>query len=272
MCCSVISSQSMASYVVLCRAKSNNCQTPKGSVGKTSLRNSKSSNYHVCQLRLIRVSYQPTYPQANMAVNPKFAAHVFAVNGGSRPVHTLELYLDFVCPYSAKLWKRINEDVIPHLQATKPDQVEIIFRQLIQPWHPSSTLVHESALAVEKVAPGKFWEYSNALFNAQKEYFDVNVVNETRNQTYQRLAELAGTVEVDKDSVYKLLHIADKPDGDAYNIGNQVTNDVKFITKAARQVSAHVTPTVFFNGVVENSISSGWTLDQWKEWIDNNVV
>ncbi|KAF3108350.1 hypothetical protein TWF594_004649 [Orbilia oligospora] len=232
-----------------------------------------------------------------MAVNPKFAAHVFAVNGGSRPVHTLELsHIPVLASVATghgsqavrelcrtgvdvgtpNLWRRlflmINEDVIPHLQATKPDQVEIIFRQLIQPWHPSSTLVHESALAVEKVAPGKFWEYSNALFNAQKEYFDVNVVNETRNQTYQRLAELAGTVEVDKDSVYKLLHIADKPDGDAYNIGNQVTNDVKFITKAARQVSAHVTPTVFFNGVVENSISSGWTLDQWKEWIDNNVV
>ncbi|KAF3917883.1 hypothetical protein ABW20_dc0107622 [Dactylellina cionopaga] len=144
--------------------------------------------------------------------------------------------------------------------------------KLIQPWHPSSTLVHESALAVEKVAPEKFWIYSNALFTKQREYFDVNVVNETRNQTYRRLAELATSLEINGDAVYKLLVVADKPDGDAYNIGNQVTNDVKFITKAARQVSAHVTPTVFFNGVMENSISSGWTLDQWTEWINTNIV
>lgn len=208
-----------------------------------------------------------------MAVNPKFATHIYS-SGNSQPtrVHTLELYLDFVCPYSAKLWKRINEDVIPYLEETKPNQVEIIFRQLVQPWHPSSTLTHESALAVEKVAPEKFWEYSNILFQHQVEYFDVNVVNETRNQTYKRLAGLAGTVDVDGDAVYKLLTIGDKPVDGAYNIGNQVTNDLKFITKAARQVSAHVTPTVFFNGVPDNNISSGWSLDQWKEWIETNVV
>ncbi|EWC44653.1 hypothetical protein DRE_06549 [Drechslerella stenobrocha 248] len=167
---------------------------------------------------------------------------------------------------------RINEDVIPYLKENKPNQVEIIFRQLVQPWHPSSTLVHESALAVERVSPDSFWAYSVALFAQQRDFFDVNVVNETRNQTYQRLAELAGSVGIDKDEVYKLLFIADKPDGDSYNIGNQVTNDLKFITKAARQVSAHVTPTVYFNGVVEGSISSGWTLDQWAEWIQKNVV
>ncbi|KAK6347201.1 hypothetical protein TWF696_007275 [Orbilia brochopaga] len=209
-----------------------------------------------------------------MAVNPKFAAHVYSAGADDKPakVHTLELYLDFVCPYSAKLFKRVKEDVIPYLEASKPKQVEIIFRQLVQPWHPSSTLVHESALAVEKTSPEKFWEYSQALFEHQREYFDVNVVNETRNQTYGRLAELAGSVGIDKDAVYKLLFVADKPDGDAYNIGNQVTNDLKFITKAARQVSAHVTPTVFFNGVMENSISSGWTLEQWQEWIEKNIV
>ncbi|KAF3909662.1 hypothetical protein AA313_de0207747 [Arthrobotrys entomopaga] len=205
-----------------------------------------------------------------MAVNPKFAAHIYSANyAGQKPPHSLEL-----CEYQPPkpFHSGINEDVIPYLEATKPKQVEIIFRQLIQPWHPSSTLVHESALAVEKVAPEKFWVYSDALFKAQKDYFDVNVVNETRNQTYTRLAELAATVGVNAAEVQKVLFIADKPDGDSYNIGNQVTNDVKLITKAARQVSAHVTPTVFFNGVMENSISSGWTLEEWKEWIEKNIV
>ena len=33
----------------------------------------------------------------------------------------------------------------------------------------------------------------------------------------------------------------------------------------------HVSPTVLFNGVPENSISSGWTIEQWEEWLDKNV-
>jgi hypothetical protein len=72
----------------------------------------------------------------------------------------------------------------------------IIFRPQIQPWHPSSTLVHEAALAVQQVRPDKFWEFSERLFDQQKDYFDVGTRDEPRNETYRRLAELAGGVEV----------------------------------------------------------------------------
>lgn len=62
--------------------------------------------------------------------------------------------------------------------------MQFIFRQQIQPWHPSSTLVHEAGVAVLRLAPSKFWDFSAKLFEQQKEYFDVNVVNEPRNDTY----------------------------------------------------------------------------------------
>ena len=52
----------------------------------------------------------------------------------------------------------------------------------------------------------------------------------------------------------------------------QVTDDLKLHIKAARLVGVHVSPTVVFNGIVENSISSGWTKEQWVEWLDKNVV
>lgn len=61
----------------------------------------------------------------------------------------------------------------------------------------------------------------------------MNVVNETRNKTYERLAKLAGDVGVDSKEVYGLLEVGDKPDKDgAMNVGNGVTNDLKIVIKA----------------------------------------
>lgn len=39
----------------------------------------------------------------------------------------------------------------------------------MQPWHASSTIVHEAAIAVEKIDNKKFFEFSDALFANQKE-------------------------------------------------------------------------------------------------------
>ena len=83
-----------------------------------------------------------------------------------------------------------------------------------------------------KTNPDKFWDFSKVLFDKQTEYFDVNVVNETRNKTYERLAKLAGEVGIDSKKIYQLLEVSDKPDKDGNtNVGNQVTNDLKIIVK-----------------------------------------
>ncbi|KAK2004714.1 hypothetical protein LX36DRAFT_563803 [Colletotrichum falcatum] len=217
-----------------------------------------------------------------MAVPPKFAAHKLTF-GPSKPFadgvpaqpHTIELYLDYVCPYSAKQFKTLYHEVVPAIRANPAwaSKVQVIFRQQVQPWHPSSTLVHESAIAVIKVAPHKFWEYSDALFKMQDDYFDSNVVNELRNDTYRRLAKLAASVGIDGDKVLQLLLVSDKPGSDgALNVGNGVTTDFKLLVKLARLTGVHVSPTVLFDGYPSSEISSGWALDQWKEWLQKNIV
>lgn len=208
-----------------------------------------------------------------MAVPPKFAGHKLAFSSENSPTHTLELYLDYACPFSAKIFRTLRESVIPAIKSNSvwAKSLTIIFRQQVQPWHPSSTLLHEVGLAVLRLSPELFWDFSAALFDEQKEYFDVSVVNETRNQTYRRLAKVAAKVGVDGDEVYRLVEIPDKPGEDgALNAGNQVTNDLKVVTKMNRLVGIHVTPTVVYDGVVQD-VSSGWNLDQWTEWLNKNI-
>ncbi|KAJ0122256.1 hypothetical protein J7T55_002768 [Diaporthe amygdali] len=222
-----------------------------------------------------------------MALPPKFKGHrllFFSDDpaapapteaSAAEPLHTIELYLDYVCPFSAKLFKTFVTSVAPKIRADPKlaSKVQVIFRQQIQPWHPSSTLVHEAALAVNRLAPSKFWTFSEALFNDQKSYFDVSLVNETRNATYKRLAKLgADSAGVSENELYKLLAIAEKASDDgSLNIGNGVTNDLKWSIKTARLVGVHVSPTVIFDGVVANEISSGWSADQWSEWLGKNI-
>ncbi|KAL8699236.1 MAG: hypothetical protein Q9201_006118 [Fulgogasparrea decipioides] len=166
----------------------------------------------------------------------------------------------------------LYHSILPSLPKKYPGKVQFIFRQQIQPWHPSSTLVHEAAAAVLRLAPSKFWEYSKTLFDHQKEFFDVNVVKEVRNETYRRLAILAAQTGIDENKTYELLHVGDKPGEDGgLNIGNDVTDDIKVMVKVNRLLGVHVTPTVLFNGVVENSISSSFTGEQWEHWLDKNI-
>ncbi|RFU28352.1 hypothetical protein B7463_g7971, partial [Scytalidium lignicola] len=207
-----------------------------------------------------------------MALAPKFAGQKFTATT-TPTLHTLELYLDYVCPFSAKMFKTVYNSVFPLIQSEYASNLQIIFRQQIQPWHPSSTLVHEAGVAALRLAPSKFWDFSKALFEHASEYYDVSVVNEVRNDTYKRLAKLAATVGIDEVKFYNLLVIPDKPGEDgSLNGGNAVTNDLKVLVKMNRMQGIHVTPTVVFDGVVENSISSSFTGEQWKEWLAKNVA
>lgn len=59
-------------------------------------------------------------------------------------------------------------------------------------------------------------------------------MNETRNKTYERLAKVAAKVDVDEKKVFDLLKVPDQPGKDgSLNLGNGVTNDVKFMVKVS---------------------------------------
>ncbi|KAK9475698.1 thioredoxin-like protein [Lipomyces japonicus] len=210
-----------------------------------------------------------------MSIQPRFLAHKLASASSvstaqSSSPHVVDLYLDYVCPYSAKLFNTVYHDLLPALAQTYgPGQFEFVFRQVVQPWHPASTLVHEAAIAVERLAPAKFWQFSGALFAHQAEFFDTAVYDEARHATYQRLADLAeSSVGVSAADVVALLNVPAKgDDGVEHNTGNKVTVDLKLFVRQHRQNSVHVTPTVAVDGIVNNDISSSWTVDQWQQFL-----
>ncbi|KAG9303598.1 hypothetical protein G9A89_018494 [Geosiphon pyriformis] len=204
-----------------------------------------------------------------MALSPLYSGHRY---GSSLAVHYLEAYLDYVCPFSAKLYQRLRNEVLPYVQEQYPNQIQFIFRQQVQAWHPSSTIVHEAALAVENVDKSKFFEFSDQLFAAQKDYYDESVQNLTRSQINERLAKLAESVGIPSRDFLDRLHITPTDDhSNARNAGNKVTNDLKLQIKLGRQQGIHVSPTVLWDGLIDNSISSSWTFDQWKEWLASKL-
>lgn len=128
-----------------------------------------------------------------MAVAPKFAGQKLAAGLSPLTVHTLELCrlfgrqrgnLEFeltaarsgLClsstismlrlkkycsndalQFSKKLFSTVYTSVKPLVEQKYKSKVQIVFRQQVQPWHPSSTLVHEAGVAVLQTNPEKFW-------------------------------------------------------------------------------------------------------------------
>lgn len=105
-------------------------------------------------------------------------------------------------------------------------------------------------------------------------YFDEAVVDKTRTEQYKSLSALAATTSpsLTHDKVLSLLQIAPvSTAAEATNHGNKITNELKYHIKLGRQTGIHVSPTVLWDGIVENSISSGWTLEQWKEFFGSKL-
>ncbi|KAJ1896075.1 hypothetical protein LPJ81_004821 [Coemansia sp. IMI 209127] len=203
-----------------------------------------------------------------MALAPAYAAHRLTGAALATPSHTLELFLDYTCPFSAKLWRTLQTQVLP-LLASK--NVTVVFRHQVQPWHPASTLLHEASLAVERLNPQGFAAFTGALFDNQRDYFDEATVNLTRTEIYRKLADLAIGINAVDDRVAMLQLLDIQASETPENKGNAVTGDLKYHIRLARAQGIHVSPTVVFDGIRDDSVSSSWSLNQWGTWLEQKI-
>mmetsp|Transcript_47378 Transcript_47378/g.120939 ORF Transcript_47378/g.120939 Transcript_47378/m.120939 type:complete len:208 (-) Transcript_47378:897-1520(-) len=182
----------------------------------------------------------------------------------------LGMFLDYVCPFSAKQYKALREEVYP---AYKDKSFSVTMYHQVQPWHPQGTICHEAGLAVGELSGhDAFFKFSDELFaTAKDKFFDVHTFDMTRNDLISKVCEIAGTTgTADPEEVKKLLAmlvVKDENSVYAKNPGSAMTQPLKFHTKFARQNGIHVTPTTMINGLIFDS-SSSWGLSEWKEVLD----
>ncbi|EIM85688.1 uncharacterized protein STEHIDRAFT_81225 [Stereum hirsutum FP-91666 SS1] len=204
-----------------------------------------------------------------MALQPSLRS--LNVAGTVRAPHTLDIFLDYVCPFSAKLARSIDNVLKPLLgPGGKYDgHVKVIIRPQVQPWHATSTYTHEAGLAVARVAPEFYWPFSVRLFERQEEFFDIPASTLTPLQIREKLAALAAEViPADKVDAFKeALKLKSSPNG-----GVAVTDDLKYTIKFSRQNGIHVSPTVLWDGLVANEISSSWGEKEWTEFLAAKIL
>jgi len=203
-----------------------------------------------------------------MALQPTLRPFVL---GHPTAPHTLDVFLDYVCPFSRKMSNNLETHVKPLIEndGIYFRKVKVIIRLQVQPWHGSSTFVHEIALAVARVCPQKFWEFHLALMNGQEDFYDIPSSKRTPIETRERLVELALPIvgEDKKKELTELLAHKTFPNG-----GNEVTDELKYPIKFSRQNSIHVSPTVLWDGLVAGEISSGWGEAEWTDFLKSKVL
>ncbi|KAH9948794.1 hypothetical protein B0H21DRAFT_820725 [Amylocystis lapponica] len=211
-----------------------------------------------------------------MALQPSLRPLVVA--GTYDAPHTIDIFLDYVCPFSAKISLAIDSVLRPLLapNGKYAGKVKLIFRPQVQPWHASSTFTHEAGLAVRpsislphtlttpnqvaRVAPDQFWPFSLALFKQQDDYFDIPARPAPRSRS-----QFIGADKLREFNA--LLELKGSPNG-----GVDVTDDLKYTIKFSRQNAIHVSPTVLWDGLVVNEASSSWGDKEWSDFLEKKVL
>jgi hypothetical protein len=202
-----------------------------------------------------------TYLEMGPPLPPTQCGTIVSLAGKSAPI-LIECYLDLICPYSSKLYRTLYEGVLPKLDG----DIIVVIHQVIQPWHPQGTAVHEAALAVKQVSPKAYTTYLNAIYTAfdKGEFKDDKTWDKSRLQIYDDLLALVPS-NVDAAKVKSLL----MPTGTGGNEGNAMLQEIKWAVKTHRTRGVHITPTVFVNGLEASVVSSGWTAGEWLSFLES---
>jgi len=203
-----------------------------------------------------------------MALQPSLRPLLIA--GTPEAPHTLDIFLDYVCPFSKKLSVAVDKIVKPLVEGKYQGKVKIIFRNQVQPWHGCSTFTHEAGLAAARVEPEKFWSYSLLLLQRQEEYYDIPTSTLTPIQIRERLGKLFAETGASGDRVEtfkELLKLKSTPNG-----GVSVTDELKYTIKFSRQNGVHVSPSVLWDGILANEVSSSWGEAEWTQFFAQKVA
>lgn len=206
-------------------------------------------------------------------ISPKYAlSHYYFKSLTPTPKNIVNLYLDYNCPYSAKMFFTLSK-AIPEVEKKFPDKFQFVFVNVVQPWHPQSVLLNEYSFAVARLLreqyPEKsnllFWQVSNVLFANKEKFFDSVTANLGRNDFYAHINDVVFSeleLPVLKTEVLDALVIKETELEAADNGGNSTIADLKYFARYLRGVGVHFTPTVSVNGIVADLVSSSTSIEE----------
>lgn len=211
-----------------------------------------------------------------------------------------EVFVDFACPYSRKTFATLSKLTTGGNNGEKYlSSMAFVFHNVIQPWHHQSLWLHESSFAVKLLYPTAELAYWTALFENAMRFYDKEVYSLTRSEFYDTIATFAANVvakeatdgngkDTDVASIrLRLLQYlvppmqkgGDFPPEAAALLGSSPTDDENALFPLTRQTvkfqrrrGVHVTPTVFFNGIEQGQIESGWGVEEWKVFLDGALA
>ena len=162
----------------------------------------------------------------------------------------LEVFLEPTCPYS----KRTFEKLQPLLDAAGADRLTIRVRFLSQPWHLYSGVVTRAILAASATAGGKATALKAmaGIYRLREEFeFEGHCsganMQRTPSDILKHISELAA---VDLTAAF---------------CWKSVDQALRWHVKYCRQTGVHVSPTFAVNRIIEPSMSSGQTIEEWLQ-------
>jgi len=176
------------------------------------------------------------------------------------PKVVVEIFADLACPFACKTIRTVCAEVLPTMETSKPGDVQFVYHNVIQPWHPQSALAHMTFFAIKQLnGPQKATEFANLFVDHRENFTSDKILNKSNRQVLQELSELGALVGVDSAAILSKL------------TGGDTTGDVKLSAKFHRKRGIHVTPTVLLNGLEASFIESSYTAEQWIETL-NSIV
>jgi protein-disulfide isomerase len=160
----------------------------------------------------------------------------------------LEVFLEPTCPFSKTAFGKLQ----PLVDAVGEDELTIRIRFISQPWHLFSGIVTRSILAAV-AAGGKqaALRAMAAIYDRREEFeFEDHCAGPNMERTpAQIVAHVSELVGMDLKDAFRLPAV-----GQA----------LRWHTRYARQNGIHFSPTFSVGGIVNNNMSSGQSVDEWR--------
>jgi hypothetical protein len=162
----------------------------------------------------------------------------------------MEVFLEPTCPFS----KRAFDKLQPLLDAVGEDALTIKIRFVSQPWHLFSGIVTRSILAASATPGGRQAALAtmNAVYDHRDEFeFENHCSGPNMDRTpAEIIAHISDLIGIDLSEPFKL---------------KSVDQALRWHTKYSRQNGVHVSPTFAVNRIVNNSMGSGQSIEEWAK-------